>query len=309
MKLSVSTCATATVYPDYPQRLSAFANTNKFKHFDLSFPSFVAENNSDEFYEKFIKDVKAVCEKYNYDFTMAHCPYKYNPHDGEENFNRQIKDAQYAIKACAELNIDRMTVHAGFSFCENKDEMFEKNVIYFSSILPFAEKYNVFLMVENISEKIYKRQFVIETAEDIIHLRELLGNHNLIRACWDTGHANVNALDQYANIIKLKDLLFGLHIQDNNGYNDDHMVPLFGNVNYDDVMKALLDISYKGPFNLETKIFRSGKEWPNYRRPFNENSNAPQLLFAPNEYLVDYGVNIMYDVASYMMQRYNIEVE
>ncbi len=308
MKLSVATCAAGTVYPRFPERLEAF-KSSRFKHFDLGIPSFVSNENSDKFYADYISNVKNTAEKYGYDFTMAHCPYTFNPHESEENFQKQVKDAEYAIKACSELNIDRMTVHAGFSFCDNKDEMFEKNVRYYSAILPTAEKYGVHLMIENISEKIYKRQFVIETADDILHLRELLDNHELIRACWDTGHANVNALDQYENIIKLKDVLFGVHIQDNNGYNDDHMVPLLGNINFDDVIKGLKDISYNGPFNLESEIFRSGKEWPNYRRPFNENSGSEHYLFAPNEYLAAYGMNFMYDIASYMLGRYNIPVE
>ncbi len=249
-------------------------------------------------------------QKHGLDFTMAHAPYKFNPCDSEDHFRVQVEEIKHTLRACHALGIDRVTVHAGYGR-HNKDyaEMLATNVKYFSAILEEAEKYGITLMLENISELIYKQPFVLETAENILTLIDMLGNHPLIGVCWDTGHANTLALDQYANIKALGGRLCGLHLHDNFGENDDHMTPLYGNVNFDDVMKGLEDIGYTGPFNFETKMFRGGKEWPNYRRPFNSTSGARDVLFAPSHELTVYGYGVMYHMAEYILERCGVEIE
>ena len=304
MKISISTCAFNGLYKTPIDLVEACYKT-KFRHIDLSFTNFIDDEN-------FIENVKACADKakeYDIDFPMAHAPYKFNPNVDDENFEKQINHMKLAFEACSILGIDRMTVHAGFAFSETMEEMMQKNVKYYNAIIPFAEKYNVFIMLENIAEEIYKRKFVIENADNILELKKMLNDHPMIKVCWDTGHANVKSLDQYDNIIKFKGNLMGLHLQDNNGYNDDHMPILMGTVNFDEVIKALLDIDYDGPFNMETQLFNPGNEWPNYRHKITEQSGAQPILFDPDEELRYLSLDIMYKLAEYALKKYNIQVE
>ncbi len=304
MKISISTCGFGGLYTTPAELIEACKNT-RFRHVDFSFSNFIDEEN---FIEK-IKECAQKAKKYGIDFPMAHAPYKYNPHVDEDYFNKQISHMKLAFEACSILGIDRMTVHAGFSFSSSMEEMMQKNVRYYSALIPLAEKYNVKIMIENISEEIYKRQFVIETAENILDLKQRLNNHPLIKACWDTGHANTKGYDQYDNIKKLKGEVIGLHLQDNNGYNDDHMPLLMGTINFDEVMQGLIDIGYDGPFNMETKLFNPGNAWPNYRHKFTQSSGAESKLFDPDKELRYLSLDIMYKIAEYVLRKYNMEIE
>lgn len=311
MKISIATSALRPLFDGTPQSLIQAYQSTGFTHFDYGFDGFFDENSEyrDAKFESGLHQVREQAERQGADFVMAHAPYKYNPCRSSEEFEAQVADTQKAIYGCSILGIDRMTVHAGFGFVESMDDMLKINQKYFRMLLPDAEKYGVTLMMENIAEEIYQRKFVVENADTMLILKQMLENHPLLRVCWDTGHANVKNLDQYANIAKLKGELYGLHIQDNNGYHDDHMPPLMGTVNYDEVLKGLLDIGYDGPFNLESHVLNNGRTWPNYRREFTEASKAQARLFDPDDALRIYGVQLMYHLAEYMLKKYDIPVE
>jgi sugar phosphate isomerase/epimerase len=306
MKISVSTSAFGGLANTAKGYIEA-CGRSKFRHMDFSLDNIF--RNENESIEKAIAEVAEAASLNGVDFTMAHAPYKFNPCIDQETFDAQVNDMRKALDACGMLGIDRVTVHSGFGYSENREEMMEKNIRYYNTILPFAEKNNVMLMIENISEEIYRRPFVIETADNILELKSKLNDHPLIKACWDTGHANTKALDQYDNIKKLDGMLMGVHLQDNNGINDDHMPLLMGTVNYDEVIKGLLDIGYDGPFNMEVHLFNAGNAWPNYRRKFTEQSGAKALLFDPDDELKYMGLDLIYDVAAYILRKYGLEVE
>lgn len=303
MKLSVSKCAFNGLATTPEGFIEACAKS-KFKYMDLNF-YFVSDEPD---YLKCVENIKKSSEKHKIGFTMSHAPFKYNPCFDEEQFELQVNDIKKAMECANILGIDRMTVHSGFAFSRDSQELIDKNVRFFTEILKFAEKYNVNIMVENISEVIRKRPLDIQTADDILAIKEKV-NHPLLNACWDTGHANTLNLDQYSNIKKLEGLLMGIHLQDNYGFNDDHMMPLLGTVNFDEVMKGLKDINYSGPFNFEVHVFNNAKTWPNFRRPFSEESGAERLLFDPDDELRYLGINTLYDVALYMAKKYQIDIE
>jgi sugar phosphate isomerase/epimerase len=79
-------------------------------------------------------------------------------------------------------------------------------------------------------------------------------DHPLIGACWDTGHAKLMNHDQASCLSALGRRLKALHIQENDGRNDDHMLP-FANgregVDWNQVVKGLSDAQFAGPFTYE----------------------------------------------------------
>ncbi len=306
MKLSISKCAfNGLSFVKKPKDYVEACAKSKFRNMDFSF-DFV---NSDEDYLKSAEEAKETAQKKGIGLTMSHAPFKYNPCANEEFFDLQVEDVRKAMECASLMGIDRMTVHGGATFANNKQDLIQKNVKYYSRLLEYAEKYNVNIMIENISEIIRARPLDIQTADDILQIKKLLNDHPLIKVCWDSGHANTLNLDQYSNITKFKDDLYGLHLHDNYGFNDDHMMPLLGTVNFDEVIKGLKDINYTGPFNFEVHVFNDGKCWPNYRRPFTENSGAESLLFDPDDELRYLGINTMYEIAVYMAKKHQLDIE
>ena len=71
--------------------------------------------------------------------------------------------------------------------------------------------------------------------------------------CLDTGHLNLQEnRDQYNFIQRAGDRLYALHIADNEGKTDQHMMPYGrGCVDFSAVLKGLSECQYTGLFNLE----------------------------------------------------------
>ena len=70
--------------------------------------------------------------------------------------------------------------------------------------------------------------------------------------CLDTGHLNLRDADQRGFILKAGKRLHALHIADNEGHRDQHLMPFGrGNVDFAAVVDALREINYEGLFNLE----------------------------------------------------------
>lgn len=76
--------------------------------------------------------------------------------------------------------------------------------------------------------------------------------------CLDTGHADMAGLDCVDFVHDAGSLLKALHIHDNVGPEDNHVLPYeLSSIPWDRVLAALAEIAYKGVFNLEIPGRRS----------------------------------------------------
>ena len=90
-----------------------------------------------------------------------------------------------------------------------------------------------------------------EAARYIDELNAIAGE-KLFGFCLDTGHLLLLSLDVYDCIVALGDRIVALHIHDNNGVDDEHVLPYTGVLNWSRFIKGLREISYKGTINFET---------------------------------------------------------
>ena len=89
------------------------------------------------------------------------------------------------------------------------------------------------------------------TCEDLLGLIEAAGTAQL-GICLDTGHLNIAGGSQSEFIKKAGKYLKALHIADNEGKSDQHMMPYGkGKVDWADVTGAIKEIGYEGLFNFE----------------------------------------------------------
>ena len=116
--------------------------------------------------------------------------------------------------------------------------------------LKIAETYikdrglGICICLENLSA-------IAQTAEELCSVVDQLDPDHF-GICLDTGHLNLNDKDQRRFILTAGKRLKALHIADNEGERDQHMMPFGkGNVNFAEVVKALREIDYEGLFNLE----------------------------------------------------------
>lgn len=92
---------------------------------------------------------------------------------------------------------------------------------------------------------------IAQTAEELCDVVDQLDPDHF-GICLDTGHLNLNDKDQRRFILTAGKRLKALHIADNEGERDQHMMPFGkGNVNFAEVVQALKEVDYEGLFNLE----------------------------------------------------------
>ncbi|MBO3842814.1 MAG: sugar phosphate isomerase/epimerase, partial [Candidatus Brockarchaeota archaeon] len=119
------------------------------------------------------------------------------------------------------------------------------NLRFFKEVSKYASEHGVKIAVENRLETSYS--FLPKDLSDLI---ENVGSDNL-GVCLDTGHANVNKLNISKMFESLREYLVATHVHDNDGSQDQHLPPLMGGIDWDEVVNALSRIGYNRPLILE----------------------------------------------------------
>ena len=278
-----------------------------FRHIDLSMYETVYENspwikNTDE-WKKEIEECAAIAQKDGLDFCQAHSPDGVHFTPGEKR-DALITATLHSIEACAMLGIPHTVIHAQGVKGGTHEDFIRENVEFFKMFADASEKYGVDILVENSADA-WNPEYYLNTGKALKEFVEIAGIPRL-HVCWDTGHGNVQGCNQYDDITVLGSELHALHIQDNFGDFDSHLMPMSGTTNFDKVIQALLEIDYKGNFTFEgsNTIRRSGS-WPNYRRDVSE---SDKLKTVPLE-IQQKQISVMYDVGRWMLEQYGIEIE
>ncbi|MBQ9748204.1 MAG: sugar phosphate isomerase/epimerase [Clostridia bacterium] len=225
-----------------------------FKYVDLSFWSRYTSGS-----RYFTTDNEILADEYKRELdalelipVQSHEPFGNSM--GNDGGRFYFKKTPLSIDLAGKIGVPSITLHAGLEITPmSREEYMTKNVEIFRQLIPYAEKYGTKLLIENTSWKV--DGIHLASADDLNEMLDRL-DHPLFGVCWDTGHANLCNLDQYAELKKLGKRLQGLHVHDNYGgvrtpNCDLHLMPYCGNINFDGVISALLEIGYEGTFNFE----------------------------------------------------------
>ena len=128
----------------------------------------------------------------------------------------------------------------------DEDQHGEKRAAFLdhlASIAAYAASQNVRLALENTGRG-YTRE-----PDRLVALMEDLAAPN-VGVCIDTGHRNLVG-DPAAALRTVGRHLITLHIHDNHGEADEHLLPGDGDISWPDIAQALRDIDYGGVFMYE----------------------------------------------------------
>jgi len=139
----------------------------------------------------------------------------------------------------------------------NEEKLFNMNMEYYGRLLPYAEKYDVKIGIENMWQKHKMRKNIIvdtcgTTAEFVRYIDTL--NSKYAVACLDVGHVLLpDQPESVGDFIRAlgHDRLQALHVHDNDYASDAHMLPYLGKLDWDEITKALGEIDYQGDFTYE----------------------------------------------------------
>lgn len=124
----------------------------------------------------------------------------------------------------------------------------QKNLDFFSRLLPIAKKYGITICLENMPFT----NFSLSTPSEILSLVKEINDDNF-KICFDTGHAAIFSGSAIGDDVRhLGNYIKALHVHDNDGKQDFHQIPYFGIIDFFDFKKALCEIEFDGVFSLET---------------------------------------------------------
>lgn len=262
----------------------------KYADYNFGFDYRLRNGVYSENYCRYFEEVTLATNDIGIKLVQAHAPMGKPLVDDGGQF---IADTIRCVEACGIWGIPNLVVHSGYIHDLTPEQTFEQNRQFFLPILSSAEKYGVNILVENFNKMYREGVYWIDNAPDLLRMVEYV-NHPLFHAVWDIGHGNLLEQPQDEAIRLLGKHVYALHIQDNLGDRDTHLVPFLGTTNMDSVMNGLLDIGYDGYFTFEVGSFFTPAD---KRRTYTHDTRlarAPlQLRDAFERYLYELGKCIL----------------
>ena len=204
------------------------------KHLEISVDKWKSEQLD-------FSQLKAWSEKYNVNLWSFHLPFW--PFDeidisSEELAEKSVNYLSEFIKKGSEIGINKYVIHASGEPIAEEDRKSRmecaKKSLY--TLAELAKEYGSVVLVEDLPRTCLGRN-----SNDMM---ELLSAHPDLRACFDTNHLLDEDIVEFIHV--LGDKIVSTHISDYDFNNERHWLPGEGDINWQELIKALKDVNYQG---------------------------------------------------------------
>ncbi|MBR7133130.1 MAG: sugar phosphate isomerase/epimerase [Clostridia bacterium] len=227
-----------------------------FDAFDMPFFGKTMELFSGDDYVEKAKDLRKYADGLGIVCNQAHAPCPSSRPDLETT--KQIyKDIVRSMEVASVLGAKIIAVHPvqHLKYAEHPDELFEMNVKFYKSLIPYCEKFGIRVGCENMWQDNSRTQAITEStcarAWEFCKYLDAV-NSEWIVGCLDIGHVSLVNADIPEFIHKMGNKrLRALHIHDTDYVKDLHTMPFLGKIDYHAVCKALGEIGYEGDVTFE----------------------------------------------------------
>ena len=300
MRLATTTGDFDRFCPDYRERLAHVAAAG-FRYVDLSLYTVSKDDPllADPDWKQYALELRDYAHSLGVEFVQAHSA-GFNPLLRNEAWQTGFAATVRSLEICRILGIPHTVVHAGWKKGLDKDGFFEENRKFYQLLVPYMEETGVQVLTENSTKANMGANWYIESGEDTRQFADYV-NHPLFHACWDTGHANIQG-NQYQDILALGEQLRAVHINDNRGREDEHLIPYLGTLNLDEILHGLQAVGYRGAFTFECgSTLRSPRCWFGNRQSYPENTR----LLEPRCFMQDDLEKLLYHIGAYALKSYD----
>lgn len=210
-----------------------------------------------EFDARVLEDAAALAAA-GIEVYQTHGPWRYPPRDStEEDRDERFRVMSRALRGTRLLGCRYMVIHPFMPFGTGDDgdidEYFRINEEMYRRLCAVAEQENVIICLENMPMP----RLPLATPEQILDFVKKIDSPWL-RVCLDTGHSAVCGVPAGEAVRLLgNEYLRVLHVHDNNGKSDQHLLPYSGVTDWKDFGQALKDIGYAGSLSLECSVARN----------------------------------------------------
>lgn len=238
-----------------------------FRHLDFPISVFSRPEGSPlktDGWRDWVNALKQKLDDMGFTVTQAHAsweqaiPEDFSPHEPYPVYYR-------TIEACRMLGCGKLVFHAPLYFFPTHDRATQSrigqwNVRWFRRLIPTLREFSVTGELENTFD--YGRvwqpgdpPFTYCSSQDMLELLEDIDS-DCFALCLDTGHGNIAGFDPGEMIRDYGKHLQVLHLNDNFGfirpvYEDLHLLPGGGNLDWPSIFSSLREMDYRGNFNLE----------------------------------------------------------
>ena len=202
-------------------------------------------------------EVKAAADRCGIAIPVAHAPFGFKYTDTKDSyaFEEVVRSFEFAHI----LGVKKIVVHTiKFPYEDYKADVWAFNRQFMLDLLPYAEKFDLMIGIENLFIRDKKRARYVGhngTPEEVNAFIDSLGSDRFC-ACCDLGHCALTGREPEEYIRGMSgERLTMLHVQDTDYMSDTHTIPYLGKHNWDEITSALAEIDYKGYMNLEVLGF------------------------------------------------------
>lgn len=201
--------------------------------------------------ERLCASVRAAADEADIELFQMHGPWPTD--DTTEESRVQAWDYFHrAVYACHLLGAKYMILHPqmpyGWGGQEDPDVAEALTVALLRDLLPDCAKYGVIVCLENMP---FLKQRI--STMDRIAAAVAQVDSPLVGICLDTGHVNVFEGHNLGDAVRIAaPYLRTVHVHDNDGKGDRHMLPYLGTCDWDSFTTALAEIGFDGSLSFET---------------------------------------------------------
>ena len=167
----------------------------------------------------------------------------------EPGFLALVRSMEYAaIAGAPQIVVHGIQVPSG----SRTSESWDYNYKFYKALAPYAKKFGIKIAVENLGRECFPTP--------VMHSEMLrrLDDPETFCACFDMGHSFLCFVRPQDFLRDMpRGMVQALHVHDNFGTQDNHLLPGHGKLKWEEITKALAEIGYDGYFTLEVPGY-----WP-----------------------------------------------
>lgn len=210
------------------------------------------------------REVRKTSERLHLPITQAHATWQQGiPAD----FHYEAPQEVYfrTMEACRMVGCRQLIFHPlrqleRVDSLSMRNRIHDWNIRWFHDLLAAAERFDIIINLENTFDSHHVQKagdppYPYTTAQDMLDLMHDIGSSR-VQLCLDTGHANISAQNIPEMIRAFRSDLATVHLNDNYGliapiYEDLHLFPGYGRIDWEGVFAALREIHFRGVLNIE----------------------------------------------------------
>ena len=222
----------------------------------------------DDDWEDYVKDIAEMGRRWNVVFRQSHLPYYDVFAEKDENKAKVMEELiRRSIIASAQLGVEWTVTHPCTVYSAGPDMSvsLERNLEYYSKHVKTAQENGIGICLENDFEyrpNQHSQRIYCASPYELVQLVDAFNDPKHVGICYDFGHGNlVGQAFHRKNLNIIGSRLHAIHVQDNHGVSDEHLMPFHGSINWEEAMAGLADIGYEGDLTYEIQEF--GRYLPN----------------------------------------------